>query len=146
MNEKVIKRFWAKVDKRGPDDCWNWTAGKYERGYGCFWNGIEYIRAHRFSWEIHKGRIPEEELVCHRCDNPSCVNPAHLFLGSHIDNMMDSVHKGRQRDQKLTMKEAREVRRLHATYQYTQTRLGKMFDISHQGVSRIINNHTYKEF
>jgi hypothetical protein len=88
-----IERFWTKVDKSG--DCWEYKGGKKVDGYGVYHLNKKTVRAHRYSWEISNGPIPEGLLVCHRCDNPGCVNPDHLFLGTQIDNMQDSIKKGR---------------------------------------------------
>ena len=92
-----VTRFWSKVDQSGgPDACWNWT-DRCIRGYGHLQLGRgTKIRAHRFSWELHFGSIPEGLFVCHTCDNPSCCNPSHLFLGTVQDNTADMVEKGRQ--------------------------------------------------
>ena len=101
------ERFWMKVDKEGlvPDlairlgRCWVWTASLRNKGYGAFVycrNGeVVQGRAHRFSWELHFGPIPTDMCVLHRCDNPSCVRPSHLFLGTKRDNNIDMVSKGR---------------------------------------------------
>lgn len=91
----LADRFWAKVEKTAT--CWLWTGAKYG-GYGRLNPGKHSgvpLRAHRVSWELHYGPIPQGMVVCHRCDNPSCVRPDHLFLGSHEDNMLDAVRKGR---------------------------------------------------
>jgi len=90
-------RFWAKVDRRNEDECWPWLATKSKLGYGKFTLGVNNkVCAHRYSYELTVGPIPNGLLVCHKCDNPKCVNPAHLFIGSHKDNMQDAVRKGRQ--------------------------------------------------
>lgn len=89
-----LVRFWPKVRKTA--ECWFWTGAIQERGYGQFWikgNVIEY--AHRYSYEAHKGAIPEGMVVMHACDTPSCVNPEHLSLGTNHENSKDAQRKGR---------------------------------------------------
>ena len=96
--EIIKRRFWKKVCKT--DDCWEWTSCLNNRGYGRFRNPLLSTKqkrtfAHRFSWELAYGAVPNNLLVLHRCDNRKCVRPDHLFLGTFQDNAIDCVEKGR---------------------------------------------------
>src|ERR1035437_3079366 len=81
--------FWAKVDKRGPDECWPWLAFKKPSGHGLTWHMRRSIHASRKAWILTHGEITSNLCVNHKCDNPSCCNPAHLYLGTRADNMVD---------------------------------------------------------
>lgn len=82
----------VKIDKSG---CWNWQGYKTKKGYGTLPILRKPVKAHRISYLVFRGEIPNDLFVCHKCDNPSCVNPDHLFIGSNSDNMKDAQEKGR---------------------------------------------------
>lgn len=89
------ERFWSKVDVRGPDECWLWMRGCGSGGYGQVWREGRNWQAHRVAYEFTRGPIPDGLWVLHRCDVPNCVNPAHLYVGTHKDNVRDRVERGR---------------------------------------------------
>jgi len=127
-----LARFWGYVDARGPGECWEWHGTTLT--YGHFWTGKRIILVHRFSWELHNAQeIPDGVVVRHICDNPLCVNPAHLVLGTHADNMRDMVRRDRQAkgcsvaSAKLTpddVREIRELRKAGMTYRQISQRYG----------------------
>lgn len=95
-NISLADRFWMKVDKGASDDCWLWIGAGHGKSYGGFSYKGRSVPAQRISWLLAHGAEPPEHLfVCHKCDVPKCVNPAHLFLGDHQANMDDMVQKGR---------------------------------------------------
>lgn len=97
-----VAKFWSKVDKSGgPEACWPWTGATNELGYGVTQFDGRAALAHRKAWALTNGPIPDDKLVCHRCDSPPCCNPAHHFLGTNADNMADMAAKGRARCKKL---------------------------------------------
>ena len=92
----LSERFWSKVDKQGSTECWPWTASVVKNlGYGQFGMGGTMMRSHRVAWELSNGPIPAGMFVLHKCDNPPCCNPQHLFIGTQTDNMQDALAKGR---------------------------------------------------
>jgi hypothetical protein len=143
----IRERFWQKVDLRGEDDCWNWLGGKSgEHGYGRFsiLTDGHWIShgSHRLSYEWAYGVAPRKLHVLHRCDNPACVNPKHLFLGKPIDNIRDCISKGRfprGETQKSTLFEE-DVARIKEMVLFgaIQRDVAKVFDVSPALVCTIV--------
>lgn len=147
--EAAAVRFWSRVQKS--EGCWEWQGHILPSGYGAVMapcaDKRHPMRAHRLAYELAVGPIPEGLHVLHHCDNPRCVNPEHLWLGTHADNMGDRGRKGRARLQarrgeavpmaKLTDEQVREIRRRYAAGE-TQTALGKEFGTAQNNVSDIV--------
>jgi hypothetical protein len=96
------ERFWAKVNKKETNECWEWTGARNSKGYGSLSiNAVRWV-AHRYSYTISKGEIPKGLIIMHSCDNTKCVNPNHLSAGTHSDNMLDCTSKGRHYEQNRT--------------------------------------------
>jgi len=134
------ERFLEKVDKREPDECWKWKASIHHSGYGQFHRNGKVLAPHRVMWELITGPIPDGLCVCHTCDNRSCCNPSHLWLGTVADNNRDRDAKGRNPPHlsKLTWKEVRKIRRLYAIGGYTYEALGKKFGVSMSHIGKIV--------
>lgn len=147
--------FWKNARLKGASECWTWTGARWGSGYGCVrWNGRP-SSAHRVSWVLHFGEIPGEANVLHKCDNPLCVNPRHLFLGDASANAIDRETKGRGTDNrgtksvlaKLTASQVRSIRKKakESPYHGLTADLARKYKMSDTAISFIINGHTYKE-
>jgi len=146
------ERLWQRLDKQSADGCWEYLGGKDRDGYGRVRIWPIYIRAHRLAWTLTHGPIPVGLKVLHCCDNPPCCNPAHLFLGTNLDNVADKVRKGRQArgawmaknrvngerhpHAKLTDEQVATIRDL-ARIGVEQKEIAQRFDISQAHVSNI---------
>lgn len=148
LREKFNSRY--RVD---PTGCWIWTSSLSSDGYGALYRGgrgSKYANAHRVSYELNRGSIPDGMCVCHRCDVRACVNPDHLFLGTHADNMRDMFAKGRQpraigernANAKLTIDDVRTIRAMLASG-HTRRSIASKFGTSHQTINKIASGVTW---
>lgn len=141
-------RFMQYVDKSGPGGCWVWTGAKNPIGYGRFNANRRTRQAHRFSYEIHKGQIPAGLHACHKCDNPSCVNPDHLWLGTPGDNARDRDAKDRVQHgechyaAKLTPDNVREI--IESAGRISQSELAERFRVDPSNISHILSGKRWK--
>lgn len=145
-------RFWTSVENRGGEGCWPWIGGKDDRGYGkASVGGQKWKRAPRVAWELTNGPIPDGLHVLHRCDNPPCVNPAHLFLGTNRDNHADKVAKGRQArgercgHNKLTEDDVVAIRYAVVVCGARQRELSRALGVSAQTVCNVVNRSSWRE-
>jgi hypothetical protein len=154
LSRKDVIRFWSKVDIISGDECWGWTDSIRNRRYGRLGINDKQVNANRVSWVIHFGAIPEGMHVLHHCDNPSCVNPEHLFLGTHQDNMADMKRKGRaishfgENNGKSTLSttEVIEIRKIYDSHKnkYGLTKLmSEVFEIPYGTIQKILRRYTW---
>lgn len=145
MKKTTFERWREKVDMKGPDDCWEWLAQKDKGGYGYLKNNKKNTRAHRYAYEHFKNNdqsIPSSLCVCHHCDNPGCVNPNHLFLGTYKDNAQDRDRKGRgvyPNPKKHTDYEAIKIR-LDYDSGLSQRKVAKLNNSTQKTVWKIVNS------
>lgn len=173
LTDLNLSSFWLKVDKSGPtmphmdSPCWSWVAAKTRGGYGHFGVARKLFLAHRVAWTIANGPIPAGLLVCHRCDNPSCVNHSHLFLGTNLDNCQDKESKGRGNPargdangshtkperrprgevhgkSKLNDAKVIQIRADYAAGGVTVRRLGLQFGVHYSAIGRIIRREMWQ--
>lgn len=144
------KRFWAKVERRDRKDCWLWTASTARGGYGQLGDPERgNVKAHRLSWELHRGPVPDGLQVLHQCDQPRCVNPGHLFLGTNVDNHRDKMRKNRHAvgaahgAAKLTEEDVIAIWRRAAAGE-RQKLLADEYGVSQPTVSDIVRRRTWR--
>lgn len=149
-----VERFHNSYIVDPDTDCWEWQLNLHQGGYGrCYFNGINY-RAHRLSYLLHKGELPDSLNVCHKCDNPKCVNPEHLYLGSQSENMNDKKIRNRSKGinsgtfngrSKLSDKEINEIRDLLSCKLFSQKFIAKKYNVDQSHISRISTNQIRSE-
>jgi len=142
LSEQRLRWFWAKVDKRGDGECWNWTAYLNPNGYGEFSVGGGNRMAHRVAWFLEHGPIAQGMFICHSCDNPRCCNPAHLYAGTQKDNILDMTKKHRGAA-KLNASQIPLIRQLKRDG-WSIKKLGSRFGVNHGTISYIINRKTWR--
>ena len=169
----VKERFEKYIELIPFTTCWIWNGSLNKKGYGCFWANNTRFRANRFSYTLYKGEIPEGMFVCHSCDNPSCVNPEHLWLGTPKDNVQDMIKKGRSHysrgsrkhckqhgnhsgkhynhpkgekhySSKLTEQQVKEIRLKYKPFEYSPYRLAEEYNVSCQSIKKIVKRQTWK--
>lgn len=153
-DKSFTEKFWKNVNKSG--DCWIWTGYKDYDGYGRIELNYRNLGAHRVSWELDRGKkIPQGMLICHHCDNPSCVNPKHLFSGTHKDNAKDAVAKGKMRGESMFTSRLKENDVLKIRKEYKKAgghgsrtllarRLSKEFGVHYTTIINAATGSTWK--
>lgn len=141
------ERLLAKAVKRD-NGCWEWVGHTRLDGYGLIWRGGKAVRAHRVSYELFCGDIADEDVICHRCDNPRCINPSHLFKGTRLTNNQDAAAKGRQArgerngHAKLTSDDIAAIRAMRGVA--PQQEIAQKFGIHQGSVSQIQTGRRWK--
>lgn len=165
--QRLVARFWAKVDKRGPTECWPWLAARTNKhrggGYGVFGAGRKTHKAHRVSYILSGKALPDDLDLLHTCDNPPCVNPRHGKPGTNLDNIKDMLAKGRQKrgpskklitryergeahhNAKLTQAKVDRIRELYAAGGTSYSKLAADFRLGVTTVFKIVKQITWRK-
>jgi len=149
------RRFLNKIRIVPETGCWEWEAKLMQSGYGGFYIDGKTTTAHRAGWILFKGDVPKTIEVCHKCDNPKCVNPDHMFLGTHEENMKDAWRKERfsnrkiQRGEevgtsKLTNNDVLEIRKLHSGDNKTMGEIAAIFDVTKGTIWKVLSGRSWK--
>lgn len=157
MRKSPLERFEEKYCPEPNTGCWIWTGERSPYGYGLLSlktekNKYKSIKAHRFSYETYKGKIPPNYLVCHKCDNPPCVNPEHLFIGTYLDNNRDKIKKNRHNMPKgsahnRAILTENDVLKIRSEYKKTYgfcSKMAKIYCVDRDTIWNVVNNRTWK--
>lgn len=148
--KNVLQDVWKNVKIKRSDECWEWTKYKLKNGYGEMGINNKVYLVHRIVYEQIYGYIPDGLYILHKCNNPSCCNPKHLYLGTQKDNMKQMSEDGRSArgekssSAKLKVEDVLEIRKLYSTEKYYHWELGEMFGVSRQQITKILNNQNWK--
>lgn len=156
ITKTVEERFWSKVFKAGDDECWIWQGSVSNFGYGKITINGKSIRVTRLSYQLANSDNPlgPKDKVCHSCDNPSCVNPRHLWKGTHTDNMHDMFNKGRGKriikgklvtQYIFTPNQIEQIRIIYASGEKNQTELARIYGCSQSTIGRIVHGKLWKD-
>lgn len=153
-NQDIEEWFWDQVEQIKTGECLEWTATLLDSGYGVFMYDHKMWKAHRYAWTITNGPIPKGLCVLHKCDNPPCVNPDHLYIGTQQDNSNDKYRRGRavhrrgvdRPEAKLTEEAVKYIRQQNKKYQkgFTHRELGLKFGVSDGTVYNVIHRKTWR--
>ena len=151
MTETIESRFWSKVNKLSPEECWPWIGAKSSWGYGNFRFRKKPWPAHRVVWVLNHGEIPKGMYICHKCDNPPCCNPDHLFMGTPKENTADMFNKGYNHNHlrgsnhplaRFNENEILEIKKL-LHHGVKQTHIARMFNTRQSHISKIKRNEIW---
>jgi hypothetical protein len=153
------ERFWSKIEIKGPNDCWNWKALLTDSGHGRFRIEDKLFQAHRVAWKLVNGSIPKGMQILHKCDNPSCCNPDHLYCGTHTDNMRDRntrhpvppefLGRGKCKLSAIQIAEIRELKiptgstSARDMYKYSTSTIATRYKVGRETIRKIWNSNTY---
>ena len=149
ITDKVVRRFWKYAQAGNKDECWEWQGVINWLGYGCFQLNYKMVKAHRVSWEIHKGEIPPGLKALHRCNNRRCINPHHLYLGTQSDNIKQAVRDGTLKPMqgeshprhKLTTEQVLVIR---ASHNLSYRELASKYHVSRITIGEIMTRRSWK--